>query len=485
MSIPDRVLALDIASGGVTACLMGPGLDAIETVEYPWTFSTPGDGTTTLGSAQAIDAILSAIRDATRSAPPPAAIVLSAMMHTLVITGADGIPRTPVYTWNDRRSGSYSRQFRDRAGDYRRRTGCHVHPSFPAFKLARLRAESGALLDGGARVLSFKAYVGWVLTGNRAEDTGTASASGLLNLETGDWDRTTFDALDLTPGQAAPVVGPETVIGHLRGGVATEVGLPEGIPVVAGSGDGFLAATGSGCLDNDDIALTLGTTPSARRFLDRPDPDAGVSTFCYRFRDDRYLWGLAGTSGGNALEWARETFPPSAPMDPRRPLPVFMPFQWGARSPFWDAARQAQWHETDSTTIGDLAASVVEGVVFQLCLFLDLLGETRQRIVLSGNGFLDPDLAMMLAGLTAGTIVEPDDPGMATLRGAVVCGFAALGQDVEPALRELIGSARRIVAEPVPARQERYRRFYDYCLPGPPGRGESNNRIWADDGARK
>jgi sugar (pentulose or hexulose) kinase len=76
-------------------------------------------------------------------------------------------------------------------------------------------------------------------------------------------------------------------------------------------------------------------------------------------------------------------------------------------------------------------------VIFNFGYFLDIVQQASAvhatRLVLSGNGFLDPLAAPILAAITDTSVQTTDRPGLMTLRGNAVCGLRALGEDV-PAL---------------------------------------------------
>ena len=463
VSASATVLAVDIASGGATASLIGSELRPIRSAEVEWTFIEDADGAAGLSADFALESIAAAVRSCTDGAPAPEAMVLSSMMHTLVVLSTDGSPRSPVFTWQDRRDGSFMEPFRDRLGDYTRRTGCYFHPSFPAFKLAWLRGSGSKLLDGEFRLASLKGYVQGVLTGNWAEDVSTASSSGLLDLGTGDWDRMTLGVLEISPDSLPPCIDSLAVAGELSAVSARRLGLPESLPVVAGAGDGFFAATGSGCRDQSRAAVTLGTTAGVRRFIRSPEDSAGAGSFCYRYDSERFLNGCASSNGGNVLDWANEALGPLVDGGSGGEPAVFMPFLNGERAPLWNSALRPRWLDTNKASLRQLQAGVLESQAFQLAIHIELTAGGKagapDTAVLSGNAFGTAGIAPMFAALAPVRVFEPDTPGLATLRGAACCGFEALGVDVEDAVEDLMDQARTIEPASTPGLNKRYARF--------------------------
>ncbi len=466
------ILTVDIASGGVSASLVDSGLQPLRTAEIPWLFISDEKGRETLSASFVWEQTGKAIRLCGSEMHRPDAIVLSSMMHTLLLTDSEGVPQSPVYTWMDRESpeldGAEGRIFGE---DYPQRTGTYFHPSFPAYKLARLGKHSPGFLPGAQRAVSVKAYVGAQLTGNWVEDVSTASASGLLNLHTGEWDEEALKALQINESNLPPVVETTDSTGLLSEEAARLLHLQPGIRVIAGGGDGFLATLGSGCETPDRTAITVGTTASVRRFNPSPSGDNHRGTFCYRYSPDSFLVGAASNNGGNVLDWAREELGvTSFNRDAKEDEPgLFFPHVRGERTPFWDSGKEARWRfpgeNGKDANLNLLGRSVIEGVAFQLGMYFEwvgeALGQVSKRSVLSGNAFHTEELAPILAAVIPGPVIEPATPGLATLRGAARCGFAALGIETGEAMEFLLEEGRTVEPDQDEGVRERYRRFKD------------------------
>jgi sugar (pentulose or hexulose) kinase len=229
------------------------------------------------------------------------------------------------------------------------------------------------------------------------------------------------------------------MIGRITRQTMHAFGLPETAAVINGSGDGFLANLGSECESAERISVTLGTSGVARQTLDQGVFDPAAGTFCYKAAERDYLLGCAGSNGGNVLDWARSIFgaacrdAASAGDD----VPIFIPLLHGERSPDWNPQLAGSWHRLRSQhTASDLSRSVLEGVVFNLAHFVDIVQKTSGRrgyqVVLSGNGFLDPLAASILAAVVDHSVLLPEQPGLASLRGSAVSALRGLGSPVPP-----------------------------------------------------
>jgi gluconokinase len=272
-----------------------------------------------------------------------------------------------------------------------------------------------------------------MLTGTWVEDDGLASATGLFNVVDGGWDMEILGLAGVTEKQLPPIQGRTAVIGRVTAAAARELALPETAAVVNGSGDGFLANIGSECESPERISLTLGTSAVARQTLNSAVFDSSSGTFCYKAADNIYLLGCAGSNGGNVLDWGRSIFGASGDSGSvGEDVPIFIPLLNGERSPDWNSRLTGSWHGlTANHTAADLARSILEGVIFNLAHFVEIVQTTSGRkasdIVLSGNGFRDPLAAPLLASVVNATVWAPSQPGLASLRGSAICALRALG----------------------------------------------------------
>jgi gluconokinase len=429
-------VCFDISSGGVSAAIFNTNAEIIRRVESRWRFDASTSGAATLSAETILERFKVVLQDLKVPASAET-IAIGCFLHNCVLLDANDEPLTPVFTWLDRRGEEGVTYVRSRLGDaFHERTGCRYHPMFPIFKVASLYLRDSALVARTKRVVSAKAFLIHRLTESWIEDHGMASSSGLFNLSTNNWDITLLPLVALTPEQLPAVARRTDVAGRVTRNAAREFGLPQGMTVIIGSGDGFLASVGSDCESPSRIAVTLGTSGVARQSLSEPILNLSSGTFCYKADEGQFLLGCASNNGGNALDWGRSTFGEIEAVN-SDDVPVFIPLLNGERSPEWDPALTAAFYDVKARHgAAHLGRSVLEGVVYNLSWFVEILQKTSGRqasqIVLSGNGFLAAAAARILASVVGVPVSMPSDPGAASLRGAAVCAFRATGRNVEP-----------------------------------------------------
>lgn len=136
----------------------------------------------------------------------------------------------------------------------------------------------------------------------------TASWSGMLNRQSGDWDDHWLSALRLQKS-AFPPIAPD---GHYEHGLAAN--YASRWPTLANSrfypavGDGAAANVGMGADQPDTIGITIGTTTAIRRVIESDTPPSiPPSLWSYRVDHRRHLIGGSMREGGNLYAWARKT----------------------------------------------------------------------------------------------------------------------------------------------------------------------------------
>jgi gluconokinase len=434
------LICFDISSNGVSAALFDSALDLVQMAEGRWTPAAA------LPLRTIVDQFKQSIAqlNLANAGEPIEAICVGSFMHNVLLLDGNDVPLTPVSTWLDSSGANGVEYVRSRLGEkFHARTGCRYHPMFPVFKLAALRLNDKELLEKAARAVSLKSFLLHALTGSWVEDDGMASASGLYNILEDRWDPELVQVAGLTEKHLPFVRDRTEIIGRVTSVAASEFGLPANAAVINGSGDGFLANLGSECETPAKIAVTLGTSAVARQTVPRPVLNSTSGTFCYKAAADAYLLGCAGNNGGNVLDWGRSILGTLKDAGLSADPPIFIPLLYGERSPEWDPQLKGSWHGLSGRhTAIDLSRSILEGVIFNVAYFADIVqntsGEKPSDIVLSGNGFLHPLAPSTLAAVADATAWMPSQPGLATLRGAGVCALRALHIPVPPLKADMV-----------------------------------------------
>jgi gluconokinase len=334
-------------------------------------------------------------------------------------------------------------------------TGTPIHPFAPLSKLAWFALHEPDLASS-ARWCGLKDFIGFRLTGRFATEHSSASGTGLMDIHRLAWHPESLAFAGVTAAQLPELLAP-TDSAPLTAAIP---GLPPGLPVVMGGGDGPLANLGVGAVAPGVAALSLGTSGALRVVRDRPGVDERGRVFCYAIGEGLWVLGGAVSNGGVVAQWAAETFgvDVGALLDEAAGVPVgadglvALPYLLAERAPWWDPDPRA-------TLVGlrrehgraEITRALVEGVGQQLALVLDAVRSTEARvdsIRVTGGAFRNDLWATVLAS-ALGMDLELADDSEGSGVGAALIAWRAL--DVLPSLTaaaDLVVPTRTITPDP-------------------------------------
>ena len=419
-----------------------------------------------------------------------AAIGFSSAMHGVLCVDEAGEPLSRVITWMDRRAHAIADRWRaDGNGSaLYARCGAPMHPMLPVAKLSWLAENEPRLFAKTRRFVGLKELVIFRWTGEWLVDHAIASATGMLDLRTRDWDPLALQLANVDAERLSRLALPSTALRRFRPAIARQLGLGEQTAVVLASSDGALANIGVGCKPRDDVAVTLGTSGAVRILAAEPFLDAQGRTFCYCADDTQYIVGGPTSAAGASLDWIfglllddtpkAERFGRAADIAARIPPGanglVVLPFFGGERAPYWNSALRGSFDALDlahdrSTILRAAFESVVFGVYAVYKVVHELVPET-ERLLLSGGLTKAPLVRHLLADVFGLPAVQPREQE-ASAFGAALVAAQAVG------LVENAAAAARAAGYDTPTRPdaglapayrdafEKYRRYVAAHLP--------------------
>ncbi len=167
-----------------------------------------------------------------------------------------------------------------------------------------LQQHAPELIDAARCSLTTTGYVNFRLTGRPVTNASDASILFAFDLAHGCWSSELMAAFGLPP-RLYPEVRPcQEVIGGLTTAAAAELGLPAGIPVIAGGEDTSSAGLALGAVRPGMAFLSLGTAGTLYATEPRPRVHPQLLTFVHVLAH-QYLVGGSMAAIGAALAWLR------------------------------------------------------------------------------------------------------------------------------------------------------------------------------------
>lgn len=446
------VLALDAGTSSVRALVFDRHARAVSTTEEQLRYHlhTTADGGAETDADALLDLLLQSI-DGTferigERAAEIVAVGMTSFWHSLLGLDRHGKPVTPVLMWADTRSAPFATALSRQLNpvETHARTGCRFHSSYWPAKIAWLTARDSRLSDRVARWVGFAEYAAEQLHGDAPVTISMASGTGLLDVHRLRWDNATLAAVGGSEAQMSPLA-PDGWSATLSDRFARRWPRLAEIPWYPALGDGACANVGSGAIDANRIALTLGTSGALRVILPTsattPIPALPAGLWAYRLDRDHAVVGGALSNGGNLLAWLGNllsladdspTVAAAAALPPDSHGLTILPFVSGERAPGW-------YPDADGTVSGltlatkpeHILRAAIESVAYRFASVYDDLVSLiapRHEIVANGGALLEsPDRLQLVADVLGHDVVALPPEAEASARGAAAMALIQAG----------------------------------------------------------
>jgi xylulokinase len=334
-------------------------------------------------------------------------------------------------------------------------------------KLMWLQRHEPQVWKGTKQLLMANSFVVERLTGEYTLDSISASfCIPMFDPRMRQWVDEWCD--EVAPGLKLPrVIEPWEEAGRINVRGAALTGLPEGIPVCAGTIDAFVESASVGVRRPGDVMLTYGTTMGIAGVVNEPRPSNTLNSTPGVFPGTYILIGPTATSGA-LTNWIRavsgdkpfeELISEALATRPGANGLVALPYFAGERTPIWDAdARGVIIGLTMSHTRGHLYRALLEATAYSARSILDAIGEAgvkMERIVAVGGGTKGGLWTQIVSDVT-GLRQELATETMGACYGDALFAARAAGLVDDDAVWASVAAA----VEPNPKNREVYDRLY-------------------------
>jgi sugar (pentulose or hexulose) kinase len=483
MPAVEVLVAVDVGTSGARASAFevsgAPGPEVRRS--YP-TF-LPAEGWAEQDAGRWRSAALSALAGLVRALGPRCpvrAVAVTGQCPSVVPLDRRDRPLRPGLIYRDNRATAEADLMRERFGDRKLHelTG-HVPAAFHvAAKIAWLRAHEPDVFAATRRYVQPTDYVALALTGEAATDWSMAAATAQLDQRARRWAPDLLASLDLDESAFPAVVPSWSVAGEIRPAVARRLGLPDGVPVVAGAGDSIACALGAGVTAAGPVSEMAGSSSCLNSVVAEPLPDLDVTHYPSITSRDGYVTEVGINTTGEALDWLATLFYAGSARAPRpsdyarlekaaAAVPpgagglVFAPVLGdGERDD--PALRGAITGLSLRHDRGAVARAALEGIACGVRARLETLARTSApatELRVSGGG----------AGLAVWNQIKADVTGIPVMRvagdstAAGAAMLAGLGAGIYRDAAEAVAAGYRPAgrAEPDPAHRARYDDLYE------------------------
>ena len=443
---PAVLLSLDIGTSGVRASLfneLGEELSGAQATSRRRTksFSAFGELDPDEIVNQVTETIDQLFEDSTYRSSRIKYVSISCFWHSLMGIDASGRATTPLLTWADTRAVAASQQLRDSFDEREThtRTGCRFHPSYWPAKLLWLKSQRREAFERTVRWIGLSEYLTLRLFDDSAASISMASATGLFNQFSCDWDWPLVDALGL-PHAAVPQIRDDQTRSMLRPEFGTRWSALARSELVTVIGDGAANNLGGGCSTSKRCALMIGTSGAMRVVLgDTPPRTISPALWCYRVHRSRVIVGGALSDGGGLYRWLTDLMSLSDEDDLENELASLAPDAHGLTVlPFWSGERSTGWSSeargavlglTQKTKPVEIVRAALEAICYRFALIAKALDEVAPGaiIVATGNALRSSPVWLQILSDVLGRSVMYGGSPEASIRGAALLALETVG----------------------------------------------------------
>ena len=424
------------------------------------------------------EVLAAASRESWREEPGGAAaavagIGVSGQGCAVTLIGAKGEALHPAIIWMDNRAEPQCEQLRQKCAS----EILHINGKSPAPYnadpvLIWLQQHAPELINETRCSLTTTGYVNLKLTGRLVTNASDASILFAYDLAHGRWSPELLAAFGLPP-RLYPEIRPcREVIGGLTAAAAAELGLPAGIPVIAGGEDTSSAGLALGAVRPGMAFLSLGTAGTLYATEPRPRVHPQLLTFEHVLESQFLVGGSMGAIGA-ALAWLRsalggqEDLPAlldlAAGASPGADNLIFLPYLNGELQPINDGYARAVFFGLGMHTgKAELVRAVLEGAAYTIAQnleYAELLSGHIQEIRATGGPTRSALWCQIIADVCKRPLSVLADEGGAPLGNALLAGSAVgLIGDLTATAAEAAEVRTRYL--PDAARHDRYGRLF-------------------------
>ena len=305
-------------------------------------------------------------------------ISFGGQMHGLVVLDKDDNVIRPCILWNDGRTEKQTKYLNEVIGKEKlsEYTGNIAFAGFTAPKILWIKENEPENFAKIAKIMLPKDYLAYKLSGSFCTDYSDASGMLLLDVKNRRWSQKMCDVCGISEQKLPKLYESYEVVGTLKKEIADELGLSEGVKIIAGAGDNAAAAVGTGVVGEGGCNISLGTSGtlfvSGEKYAE--DKVNALHSFCHADGGWHLMGCILSAASCNAW-WSDKILETNNYAKEQEGLEeylgknevYFLPYLMGERSPHNDVnARGAFIGMRPDTTRKQMTLAVLEGVTFAL-----------------------------------------------------------------------------------------------------------------------
>lgn len=470
----DLLLGIDIGTTNVKAVLATPRGEVVASAQHAYDTHFPRQGWAEQNPADWWTGTVATTRQVLQQVDPQRVRGIGVSGQGCAVTLIDraGDVIRPAIIWMDSRSEPQCQHMRDCCADHILKVnGKSPAPYNADPALMWLSIHEPSAIERAAVSLTTTAYINYRLTGETVANVSDASILFAFDLAESDWSDRLIAEFGLPRRLYPPVMACHEVIGGLTSTAADALGLPAGIPVVAGGEDTSSAGLALGVARPGQALLSLGTAGTVYAVQDEHIVHRDLLAFAHVIEGQLLLGGSMVAVGG-AVQWLQGILGENISADAITALAgsappgagnlLFLPYLSGELQPINDGnARGVFIGLSMRTSRAEMARAVLEGTAFAIAHNMALATDigtpiTEARAV--GGPTKSALWCQLIADISGHPLKVLDGNAGAPLGDALL---AARGVGLIDDLTQVDSGHPPRVYEPQPQHADRYAALFD------------------------
>ncbi|KPH71331.1 MULTISPECIES: FGGY-family carbohydrate kinase [Bacillaceae] len=402
-----------------------------------------------------LDATKKSIKNTVKKSGIPAEKIRGIAISGLY--GGSGIPLDkemkpvrPCMIWMDRRAEEETQWVLDNIGEDKLREITHngADPYYGYTKMLWMKRNEPENWEKTKLFLPPNDYVIYKLTGEIVIDYSSAgNIGGIFDMNNRCWSKEMMDAMGI-PLSMMPekIVESTDIVGGVTKEIAEELGVSEGMPVIASGIDSGAANIGLGVFESGIYAAAIGTSMCAALISDKPVKGKDLIAWPYLYDAKRLSYYFAGANTAGAIvKWFRQMMcqyeielekaggkkaydilnEQAADIPAGSEGLIVLPYFMGERSPIWDSdAKGTIVGLSLAHTKAHIYRAFLEAVAFSLRDAMEATGEDLGEYILLAGGVTKSKLwRQIFADVTGYPVVCPVNDVEANMGDVMLAGI--------------------------------------------------------------
>lgn len=443
-------LAIDLGTTGCRSIVFDDALKELSSAYEEYPLLTGMDGMVEQDADLWWELTVKTAHAAMASVSPESidAISISSQGISIVPVDEHAKPLCNALSWLDTRAKDEAEQLKKDFGEEKllRMTGKPCSAVYTLPKVLWLKKNKCEIYQKAYKLLMPLDFLTAKLTGRFVTDHSMASGTLMYDLEHGCWSQEILDQYDIDAKKLPELSYTGEIAGTVLPEIREMLGLKEHCTVAVGAQDQKCAALGAG-LNTNSMTVSLGTAAAVMKEWGSLGKSVIPNTTWCAYTEPN-TWVTEGVleTAGTCLRWLRDTMfkgetyttidaEAAASIKNGNSL-IFVPTMGKGEGAFYGLSL--------SSTRGDFAAAVLEGVAFELRALLEGMDayEKNQTIILFGGGAKSDLWCQIISDVTGMEISVPSTEEAAGA-GAARAAAKAIGKGAKPLVCERIYRPKR------------------------------------------